>query len=205
MRHEKSCGALVTRRDANDGQLYILMIRHRAGGHRSFPKGHMEKGETETATAMREVEEETAVRITLTPNEGFRRTVHYCPMPGVKKEVVYFLTETKQSEIHPREGEIAEVEWVPLANAEEALTHENDRKVLRAAMRVLRTKSRKAAYPLAETNCEKGGKADENDRLAGTKSPRAAAPGSVFRKKTKIKKAGDRKPEITGEGSRKKG
>ena len=32
-------------------------------------------------------------------------------------------------------------------------------------MRVLRTKSRKAAYPLAETNCEKGGKADENDRL----------------------------------------
>lgn len=206
MRHEKSCGALVTRRDPKDGQLYILMIRHKAGGHRSFPKGHMEKGETETVTAMREVEEETAVRIALSPGEGFRRTVHYCPMPGVRKEVVYFLTETKQTEIHPREGEIAEVEWVPLSGAEEALTHENDRRVLRAAMRVLRTRKSKPAYPLAEANCKKGENADENDRLESAQTARTAPAGNVFRKKQiKIKKAGERKPEVTGEASRKKG
>ena len=46
MLREKSCGALVVRRDEEDGKQYLLMIRHKLGGHRSFPKGHMEKGET---------------------------------------------------------------------------------------------------------------------------------------------------------------
>lgn len=131
MQYEKSCGALVLRRD-EDGKMYILMIRHKAGGHRSFPKGHMERGETEYMTAVREVFEETAVQIRLAA--GFRETVHYHPMPGVSKEVVYFLTETAQTEIKPREGEIAEVEWIPLDSAEDALTYENDKTVLRAAI-----------------------------------------------------------------------
>ena len=135
MQHEKSCGALVVRR-ADDGKLYILMIRHKAGGHRSFPKGHMEPGETEYMTAVREVFEETAVQIRI--DTDFRKTVHYHPMPGVSKEVVYFLTESTQSDIQPRQGEIAQVEWVPLEQAEQSLTHENDKTVLRAAMQRLR-------------------------------------------------------------------
>ena len=131
MQREKSCGALVLR-TAEDGQLYILMIRHKAGGHRSFPKGHMERGETEYMTAVREVFEETAVQIRI--HSDFRETVHYNPMPGVTKEVVYFLTETAQTEIKPRQGEIAQVEWVPIEQAEASLTHENDKMVLRAAL-----------------------------------------------------------------------
>ncbi|MBQ3640309.1 MAG: NUDIX domain-containing protein [Clostridia bacterium] len=134
MQHEKSCGALVLRRDG-DGKDYVLMIRHRAGGHRSFPKGHMEQGETEWMTAIREVFEETGVQIRI--RSDFRATVHYAPGPGVRKEVVYFLTRTEQKEIRPREGEIAEVEWVPLDAAERALTHENDKTVLRAAIQKL--------------------------------------------------------------------
>ncbi len=132
MQYEKSCGALVLRRDPEDGVLYILMIRHKKGGHRSFPKGHMERGETEYMTAVREVYEETGVQIRIT--EKFRRTVRYRPMPGVSKEVVYFLTETDRVEIRPQEGEIAQVEWVPVEKAESFLTHENDRTVFRAAM-----------------------------------------------------------------------
>lgn len=207
MRHEKSCGALVIRRAPDDGKLYILMIRHKAGGHRSFPKGHMEKGETECMTAMREVLEETAVQVTLTPDNGFRRTVHYCPMPGVKKEVVYFLTETSQTEIHPREGEIAEVEWVPLERAEEALTHENDRRVLRAALRRIRTSASRGAYPLAEPNCIKGGAACENDRLESTGVSRTDPAKTVFRKekKCKSKKTGGTPTALSGTDASKKG
>ena len=132
MQREKSCGALVLRHDEN-GKNYILMIRHKAGGHRSFPKGHMERGETEHMTAIREVYEETGVQIRIHSN--FRETVHYHPLPGVSKEVVYFLTETRQTEIRPRLGEIAQVEWVPLEQAEASLTHENDKTVLRAAIK----------------------------------------------------------------------
>lgn len=134
MQYEKSCGALVLRQ-GEDGKVYILMIRHKAGGHRSFPKGHMERGETEYMTAVREVYEETAVQIRIEP--GFRETVHYHPLPGISKEVVYFLAKTNQCEIHPRLGEIAEVEWVDINEAEKSLTHENDRTVFRAAIKKL--------------------------------------------------------------------
>ena len=130
MNWEKSCGALVVRRE-NDNY-YILMIRHKAGGSRSFPKGHMEQGESEYATALREVMEETSSRIAIISD--FRATVKYSPSPGVMKEVVYFLAFTTEESIKAREVEIAEVEWVPLEMAENCLTHENDKTVFRAAM-----------------------------------------------------------------------
>ena len=44
---------------------------------------------------------------------------------------------TDQKATHPHDGEIADVEWVPLENAERSLTHENDKIVLRAALRSL--------------------------------------------------------------------
>ena len=122
MQYEKSCGAVVWRR-GNDNKLYILMIRHRHGGNRSFPKGHMERGETEYMTAVREVYKETAVQIRIN---------------SVEKEVVYFLTETSQVDIKPREGEIAKVEWVPIEEVERSLTHENDKIIFRAAVQKMR-------------------------------------------------------------------
>ena len=52
MKREKSCGALVYRVTPN-GQKELLFIKHRHGTHWSFPKGHMEEGETEVQTALR--------------------------------------------------------------------------------------------------------------------------------------------------------
>ena len=130
MKWEKSCGALVVRREGDN--YYILMIRHKPKGNRSFPKGHMEAGETEYATALREVMEETSSLIAIVSD--FRATVNYSPSPGVMKEVVYFLAFTTNADIEAREGEIAEVEWIPLEEAESCLTHENDKTVFRAAM-----------------------------------------------------------------------
>ncbi len=132
MTYEKSCGALVVYRNRNDGKLYILMIRHRPGGYRSFPKGHVERGETERKTATREVKEETAADISILPD--FRQVVYYTPAPGVEKEVVYFLATVHSTVIHPRRGEIAQVEWIPLESAEASLTHDNDKNVLHAAI-----------------------------------------------------------------------
>ena len=40
MKREKSCGALVYRYE--DDALMLLLLRHRHGGHWSFPKGHVE-------------------------------------------------------------------------------------------------------------------------------------------------------------------
>lgn len=135
MRYEKSCGAVVFRREKRPHgkeQGYVLMIKHRDGGHLSFPKGHVEFGEEEKATAIREVYEETHVRIYI--GEKFRYSVHYSPKPGTEKEVVYFLAYTTQIETSPRMGEIAQVEWVPIEQAQDALMHENDKAVLQGAL-----------------------------------------------------------------------
>ena len=82
VKREKSCGALVYRITQN-GQKELLFIKHRHGTHWSFPKGHMEEGENEVQTALREVKEETGLDIDL---EGdFRQSVEYYPKPNVKK------------------------------------------------------------------------------------------------------------------------
>ena len=138
MIYEKSCGAVVFR-DAlcEDGtkQRLVLMIKHTRGANHSFPKGHVEEGESERQTAVREVFEETAVKIEI--KSSFRHPVYYRPRPGVKKEVVYFLARTEQIEVSPAIGEVALVEWVPVENARELLAHENDRRVLSHALETL--------------------------------------------------------------------
>lgn len=141
MTFEKSCGAVVFRNDRSEGRLqrYVLMIKHSSFGHHSFPKGHVEIGETEKMTAEREVMEETSVKIHI--NEKFRQPVYYKPKPGVKKEVVYFLAFTKQTDIKPRPGEIDSVEWVPVETAGKLLAHDNDRRVLSLAVQYITDKN----------------------------------------------------------------
>ena len=58
---EKSCGAIVFRKF--HGNVEILLIKHANGGHWSFPKGHVEEGETEVETATREIFEETGISV----------------------------------------------------------------------------------------------------------------------------------------------
>ena len=129
---EKSCGALVFRRDESDGKLYIALIRHVHGRFFSFPKGHVEKGESEKMTAEREVFEETSLKINITSD--FRETVSYNPSYKVEKEVVYFLAETEQVDVIPRPGEIEKVRWVSVDQALDVLTHENDKRVFKEAL-----------------------------------------------------------------------
>ena len=143
MIYEKSCGAVVLRNEREEnGALhrYVLMIKHTSGSHYSFPKGHVEVGETETMTAEREVFEETSVKIHI--NEKFRQPVYYRPRPGVKKEVVYFLAFTRQIEISPRPGEVEEVDWIPIENAMALLMHGNDKHVLELAIKYVDDKYR---------------------------------------------------------------
>ena len=142
MTFEKSCGAVVFRNEndnkSGESKRYVLMIKHSVHSHHSFPKGHVELGESEIMTAEREVFEETSVKIKI--SEGFRQPVYYKPKPGVKKEVIYFLAFTDQKDISPRPGEIARVEWVSVDRAKALLTHDNDKRVLDLAMQYVEEK-----------------------------------------------------------------
>lgn len=135
MHKEKSCGALVYRQE--NTAVKILILRHKLGGHWSFPKGHVEQGETERQTALREVQEETGLKIRL--KESFREVVSYSPRPGINKDVVYFLGVTDQKETTMQPEEVSEIRWVDLENAQEFLTYYNDKQLLRSAKKYLRT------------------------------------------------------------------
>ena len=59
MAFEKSAGAVLLRRKAGQIEYFLLNYPSKKGGHWDFPKGHIEKGETEIETVRREVKEET--------------------------------------------------------------------------------------------------------------------------------------------------
>lgn len=129
MKYEKSCGAVVLRK--TETSWMVLLIRHVKGRHISFPKGHIEPGETESKTAEREVFEETGLRIRV--DRRFRAENRYHIRPDIQKLVVIFVATTAQVEITPQPEEIAEAFWVSVEEAEERLTYERDKKILRDA------------------------------------------------------------------------
>ena len=136
LRKEKSCGALVYR--IKNGELELLLLKHRFGGHWSFPKGHVEEGETEVETALREVHEETGLTIQL--EDGFRQSVEYYPRPNIRKQVVYFLGYADDDRTQRQEEEISEIRWVPLKSAHREVTFRNDKNLINHAKKFLRRK-----------------------------------------------------------------
>jgi len=131
---EKSCGAIVYRR--HHGNLEILLIKHVNSGHWSFPKGHVEGGETEEETALREIKEETGIDVII--DSTFRETVTYFPRKDTQKVVVYFLAKAKNFEYVPQEEEIAQIKWVDIGYATSVLTYENDKTIVNKAKLAIR-------------------------------------------------------------------
>ncbi len=134
MRYEKSCGAIVFTR--KDKEIQYVIIRS-TGGDYGFPKGHMEPGEDEYATALREVREEVGVKPVLL--EGFRVEDAY-PLPnkpGVTKKVVYFLGEYAHQELRRQPEEVSAVFLMSYEEALRALTFEQTRRMLRVAKQFL--------------------------------------------------------------------
>ena len=128
-------GGVVAFSEEPDGRKYLL-LRHANGGHWSFPKGHLEEGESAREAAIRELEEETGLH----PEDflaDFRERVHYSYRrkgERIEKAVVYFLASVEEgfdpvtlSDEHLGYG------WYSFEEAEEKLTYDNDREILRKA------------------------------------------------------------------------
>ncbi|MBO5110680.1 MAG: NUDIX domain-containing protein [Clostridia bacterium] len=129
MRHEKSCGAVILHRSGNS--MKVLLIKNRSGNW-SFPKGHVEKGETEYETALREVKEETSLSVVL--EDGFREESTYRIGRNTEKLVVYFLAFSETLHVKIQYQEISAYNWVDVKNAAEAISFDNDRRILQNAL-----------------------------------------------------------------------
>ena len=128
MKYEKSCGAVIF---DGDKVLVIQQIK----GHWGFPKGHVEKGETEVQTAIREIKEETNLDVEI--DESKRYVERYSPEEGIEKDVVYFVAKKTGGEIKVQEEEVKATEWLTLAQAMERLTYDNSKNILKQIMESL--------------------------------------------------------------------
>ena len=134
MSYEKSCGAVVFLK--YHGNIELLLIKHVVGGHWSFPKGHVEAGETEEQTALREIKEETGIDVELITT--FREVVSYSPKRDTTKDVIYFLGKAKTFQYTPQEEEIAQIKWVEINLAHSFLTYDNDKQLVNKAKPIIR-------------------------------------------------------------------
>lgn len=103
---QKSCGVIPYRRNQENTE-YLIVLQ--TNGCWSFPKGHMEPGETEIQSALRELREETGLSASL--QMDLRAVSEYEIAPYVRKQVVLYVGEVS-GEIALQETEIVRCLWV---------------------------------------------------------------------------------------------
>ena len=111
----KSCGVLPWREE--NGRREYLLVFEQFSQCWSLPKGHMEAGETEAQTALRELWEETGLTATL---DTSRRAVIEYPIPPVGRKQVVFFPGRATGTPKARPGEIVGLKWI---TAEELEAH----------------------------------------------------------------------------------
>jgi len=132
MKSAKSCGGIIFKKEKD--KILFLIIRHResGGGHWDFPKGHMEKGESEKETARREILEEVGLKVRFI--DGFKESISYIDhVNEVNKTVIYFLCEAISSKVEYLCDEIEEHAWLEYDDALKRVTHENAVNLLKKA------------------------------------------------------------------------
>lgn len=110
----------------------VLLVHYFS--HYSFPKGHIEKGETREECAVRETKEESGIDAVIVappitvPSQK----------PGDMRNVYFFPSLYAGGDLMSQKGETDEVLWVSIDEALELLSFDADRSALLSALRVVR-------------------------------------------------------------------
>ena len=114
-----------------DGKLKVLLVHRESRADVSLPKGKVDPGETPPETAVREIEEETGLRVALGVPLG---QIGYTLGGGREKVVYYWAGEVTEeasaaSTFSPN-SEISALDWLSLDKARKALSYDRDRDIL---------------------------------------------------------------------------
>ena len=138
MNKEFSAGAVIFKRKGPEiSFLIVYSNRNKTWG---FPKGRIEKGETEKNAAIREIKEETGLD-NLRFIDGFTEKIMYETISKrshfegeeIEKYVTYFLCGTKDQDIIVDAREITDYKFLPLKEAGRLVRFPNLERVLKRA------------------------------------------------------------------------
>ncbi|WP_158865397.1 NUDIX hydrolase [Leifsonia sp. AG29] len=124
-----AAGALCWR--VVDDRIVVLVVHRTKYGDVTIPKGKVDPGETLPETAVREIAEETGLRIAL----GVPLGISTYPLSSGRDKIVhYWAAEVSDKAIERStfvpNAEIAAIEWVTLKKARGYLTYERDVEIL---------------------------------------------------------------------------
>lgn len=102
----RSCGVIPYRCSGGEREYLILLQNCHAW---SFPKGHMDIGETEIQTALRELHEETGLSAVLDSSKKVQLEYHI--PPDTRKQLILFPGEVS-GDVNLQESEIIDYRWV---------------------------------------------------------------------------------------------
>jgi 8-oxo-dGTP pyrophosphatase MutT (NUDIX family) len=123
----RAAGGVILRQ-GRGGRPELLLVHRPRYDDWTLPKGKANRGESDEACAVREVEEETGLRCELGDEVAVSE---YEDSAGRPKRVRYFaMTPPEGVEAAPQ-NEIDAVRWLALDDAMESLTYARDRDVIR--------------------------------------------------------------------------
>ena len=117
LKKEKSCGCIIIK----DKKVLLVFEKNRSFW--GFPKGHMEDGETEIETALREVKEEVGLDVEI--DKKRRYTLNYVIGNEIDKTTVLYIAKAKNEKIIMQESEIENTKWCSFEEALNTLTFDD--------------------------------------------------------------------------------
>lgn len=110
----------------------------------ALPKGTPEQGEALEHTALREVQEETGLRVNILDRVGAIR-YYFTGEDGTRydKRVEHHLMVATGGSLAHHDGEYDDVRWVPVEEALRLMTYPNERDIVRRAMRLIAERERR--------------------------------------------------------------
>jgi 8-oxo-dGTP pyrophosphatase MutT (NUDIX family) len=131
VKREFSAGGVLVRKLKGDWMLAAIRPAGKAQGVWALPKGNIGRDEDPRETARREVQEETGANGRLVEKLGDVRYVYTWDGERIFKVVSFFLlrySSGRLGELPPETAhEVAEVRWLPLAEAPKLLAYGGER------------------------------------------------------------------------------